>query len=54
MSRLNETAVSFYYITTALEVSYDGKASLLTEIITVKTHLVLKKRKRGIHCLYVS
>lgn len=39
MRGLNETAVSFYHITIARVVSYDSKVSLLTEIITVKTHL---------------
>lgn len=46
MSTLNETAVSFYYITIALQASYDSNARLLTEIITLKTHLVLKKKTK--------
>lgn len=46
MSTLNETAVSFYYITIALQASYDSNARLLTEIITLKTHLVFKKKTK--------
>lgn len=31
MSRLNKTAVSFYHITIALQLSYDSKTSLLQQ-----------------------